>query len=142
MGSDSTAVAAEITDRTPSGHLVPDKVRAARCEMPDVATLGDLAETSKVLSHPTRLKIIHALFRNELCVDDLATQPAHSISATAKRDTVVAAPWEVREEIVTVRLLPHVLEPGLEEQVYVLLVQTVEGQLAGTPALHKAHTSE
>ena len=73
MSSDSTAVATEITDRTPSGHLVPDKVRAARCEMPDVATLGDLAETSKVLSHPTRLKIIHALFRNELCVDDLAT---------------------------------------------------------------------
>ena len=73
MGSDSTAVATDITDRTPCGHLVPDKVRAARCEMPDVATLGDLAETSKVLSHPMRLKITHALFRNELCVGDLAT---------------------------------------------------------------------
>ena len=86
MGSDSTAVATDITDRTPCGHLVPDKVRAARCEMPGVATLGELGETFKVLNHPMRLKITHALFRNELGIDDWRSGllPEEKVSAVAE----------------------------------------------------------
>ena len=45
MGSDSTAVATEITDRTPCGHLVPDKVRAAKAvaaRSADIAAVKNL----------------------------------------------------------------------------------------------------
>ena len=50
-----------------------DKVVEIRRQLPDASTLGDLAETFKVLSHPNRLKIIHALSRVEMCVCDLAS---------------------------------------------------------------------
>lgn len=40
--------------------------------MADPATIQDLAETFKVLSDPTRLKIVMALQRAELCVLDIA----------------------------------------------------------------------
>ena len=52
--------------------LEPEKVRSARGKMPQGPVLEALAETFKVLSHPTRLKIINALFEKELCVGDLA----------------------------------------------------------------------
>mgnify|MGYP001197531126 CR=1 FL=1 len=56
-------------------HPVVDREKVLRAgqDMPGAETLDTLAETFKVLSHPTRLKIIHALSRNEFCVCDLAT---------------------------------------------------------------------
>ena len=54
-------------------HLVhADRVQRAGISMPDERTLDDLADFFKMLSHPTRLKVIHALEREELCVCDLA----------------------------------------------------------------------
>ena len=54
-------------------HVVDVKrVRSAAREMPPQDTLDSLAETFKVLSTVSRLKIIHALSRDELCVCDLA----------------------------------------------------------------------
>jgi DNA-binding transcriptional ArsR family regulator len=49
------------------------KVRRVRRGMPDPAAVADLAETFKVLGDPTRLRIVHALSREELCVCDIAT---------------------------------------------------------------------
>jgi DNA-binding transcriptional ArsR family regulator len=40
--------------------------------MPAMALMGEMAETFKLLGDPTRLRIVHALSRGELCVCDLA----------------------------------------------------------------------
>jgi DNA-binding transcriptional ArsR family regulator len=54
-------------------HVVDaGRVRQAAAALPSQSVLDELAETFKVLSSPTRLKIIHALSRGELCVCDLA----------------------------------------------------------------------
>ena len=54
-------------------HFVDEgRVRRAARAMPDEQTLNGLAETFKVLSNQTRLKIIRALSQDELCVCDLA----------------------------------------------------------------------
>ena len=55
-------------------HSIVDReqVLQAGRAMPDTGILNALAETFKVLSHSTRLKIIHALSSSELCVCDLA----------------------------------------------------------------------
>jgi len=54
-------------------HLVHgDQVRQVAQTMPDERTFDDLAEVFKILSHPTRLKLVHALSQEELCVCDLA----------------------------------------------------------------------
>ena len=49
-----------------------EKVDQARRTLPDQKTLNGLAETFKVLSNPSRLKIIHTLAQREMCVSDLA----------------------------------------------------------------------
>ena len=51
--------------------------------MPDNGNLTRLSETFKVLSHPTRLKIIHALSEAELCVCDLAALLGSTESAVS-----------------------------------------------------------
>ena len=48
------------------------KVRRTRQAMKRPAAVAALAETFKVLGDPTRLRIAHALAREELCVCDLA----------------------------------------------------------------------
>ena len=55
-------------------HLV-DRTRVLRAAraMPEANHLHALVDTFKVLSNPTRLKIVHALLDEELCVCDLAT---------------------------------------------------------------------
>ena len=47
-------------------------VREALDTMPDAGTVNALAETFRVLSDPTRTRIIFALSKRELCVYDLA----------------------------------------------------------------------
>lgn len=63
------AVASDLCDE----HFV-DRAKSLQAsdELPDDATLQELAETFKVLSSTTRLKILHALTGQELCVCDLA----------------------------------------------------------------------
>jgi DNA-binding transcriptional ArsR family regulator len=48
------------------------KVRRARQAMKPVAAVVGLAETFRLLGDPTRLRIVFALSREELCVCDLA----------------------------------------------------------------------
>ena len=49
-----------------------EKVDQARRALPQQKILQGLAETFKVLSNPSRLKIIHTLAQREMCVSDLA----------------------------------------------------------------------
>jgi DNA-binding transcriptional ArsR family regulator len=49
------------------------KVQQARRVLPEQRVLNGLSETFKVLSNPSRLKIIHTLSQQEMCVSDLAT---------------------------------------------------------------------
>lgn len=49
-----------------------DRVKSARKALHDDATTNKLSEAFKVLSDPTRLKIVFALSKEELCVCDIA----------------------------------------------------------------------
>ena len=54
-------------------HFVhEDRVRSARKALRDEQSTRDLSETFKVLSDPTRLQVVLALTREELCVCDIA----------------------------------------------------------------------
>ena len=57
------------------------KVRTVEQELPPTTEVVSLAETFKILGDPTRLKIVLALAREELCVCDLATLFSLSVSA-------------------------------------------------------------
>jgi len=60
-------------DDTCEVEFVDEKrVRAAMASMPGDGVVNALAETFRVLSDPTRVRIIAALSRQELCVCDLA----------------------------------------------------------------------
>jgi DNA-binding transcriptional ArsR family regulator len=63
----------EARDELCEDHVIDlERVRRAASELPNERTLETLSETFKVLSSPSRLKIIHALSRDSLCVCDLA----------------------------------------------------------------------
>ncbi len=49
-----------------------ETVKAIASGLPPQEAIFDMAETFKLLSDPTRLKLVHALSRGELCVCDLA----------------------------------------------------------------------
>jgi DNA-binding transcriptional ArsR family regulator len=51
----------------------PPPVPTVNCRMPLLGRVEQVADTFKVLGDPTRLRIAHALAREELCVCDLAT---------------------------------------------------------------------
>ncbi|WP_455543139.1 ArsR/SmtB family transcription factor [Intestinibacter sp.] len=59
-------------------HVHQDVVDKVRGDMPEEDKLVDLAELFKVLGDPTRVKIIFLLFKEEMCVCDIA----ESISMT------------------------------------------------------------
>lgn len=50
-----------------------DKIDKVRKGMPKEETLYDLAEVFKVFGDSTRIKILYSLFRNEMCVCDIAS---------------------------------------------------------------------
>lgn len=59
-----------MTRSKPHNHQ--EAIRAARKAIGDSDSVWGLAETFKVLSDPTRLKIVLALLKEELCVLDIA----------------------------------------------------------------------
>ncbi len=67
------------------GVTAVDRRRVARVNgrLPGDRHIGDLAETFKVLSDPTRLRIVLALSMEELCVCDLAAVVGLSVSAVS-----------------------------------------------------------
>ena len=60
-----------------------ERVQRARERALDENTVQDVADTFKVLAHPTRVRIIRALALEELCVCDLAQVVDLSVSATS-----------------------------------------------------------
>jgi len=60
-----------------------DNVRAALQERSDPEALTYLADTFQILANPTRLQMVEALARRELCVCDLAAVVGSSQSAVS-----------------------------------------------------------
>jgi len=54
-------------------HADAERVADVRAALPDATTVETLAETFKTLGDPTRVRLLSALSRAELCVCDLAT---------------------------------------------------------------------
>ena len=50
----------------------PQLICLARAELPETESIISLAETFKILGDPTRIKILHVLTKNEMCVCDIA----------------------------------------------------------------------
>lgn len=61
------------------------KVARARAVAPDSAVLQAVADRFGALADPTRLRILHALTRAELCVCDLANIAGRSMPATSQQ---------------------------------------------------------
>jgi DNA-binding transcriptional ArsR family regulator len=74
-----------------------DMVDAATGNLPPQKALDDLGEFFKVLTDPTRLKILYALGTGELCVFDLSVSTGASVSSVShhlsalKRERLVKA---------------------------------------------------
>lgn len=60
-----------------------DRVRRAKGAMLPEDQTAQVAETFKILAHPTRIKILWALASEELCVCDLAQVLGMSVSAVS-----------------------------------------------------------
>jgi ArsR family transcriptional regulator, lead/cadmium/zinc/bismuth-responsive transcriptional repressor len=69
----ATPVASITSDACDVFHADAGRVAEVRAALPDVATVERLAETFKALGDPTRVRMLSALSRAELCVCDLAT---------------------------------------------------------------------
>ncbi len=59
------------------------KVKAAKRKMLNDDEAHRLAETFSVLSDPSRIKILHVISNEELCVCDIANVLGHSLSAVS-----------------------------------------------------------
>ena len=64
-------------------HDHPDVVRQVREAMPDENTTADLADFFKVLGDSSRMRILFALDRRELCVCDLSAALSMTKSAVS-----------------------------------------------------------
>src|ERR1044071_4410448 len=64
-------------------HLDPAKVSALKTTLLSEATVVDLAETFRLLGDTTRVRILDALARSELCVCDIARLLTLSESAVS-----------------------------------------------------------
>jgi DNA-binding transcriptional ArsR family regulator len=60
-----------------------DAVAAAKTVLPDDGGLSSLGEFFKVLTDPTRLKLLYALGSGELCVCDLSATTGSSVSSVS-----------------------------------------------------------
>ena len=60
----------DVSDKTSSTES--EALVQTRESLPDDEVLYDLAELFKVFGDTTRVKILYALFENELCVNDIA----------------------------------------------------------------------
>ncbi len=64
-------------------YIDKKKVENAQKNLPDKNMIADVAEILKTLGDPTRLKIVMALIKEELCVCDLSIIAGVSISAVS-----------------------------------------------------------
>lgn len=59
----------------------PDRANHAHMVMPDEDSLFELAELYKIFGDSTRIRILYALFEDELCVCDIAQTLGMTLSA-------------------------------------------------------------
>ena len=98
-----------------------DRVDRARKTMLPDDLVQQVADTFKVLAHPTRVRILHALAREELCVCDLARVIGLSISATSHQLKALRAIRLVRYRMdgklayysLSDRFVPALLDDGV-----------------------------
>ncbi len=64
-------------------YIDEKKVRNVKKELPDTDLITDTSDILKALSDPTRLKIMMALSKEELCVCDLSALANVSVSAVS-----------------------------------------------------------
>lgn len=64
-------------------YVDEERVTAVRCQMVPHAVFVALAETFQAMGDPTRVKLLFALSRSELCVCDLAALLGVSVSAVS-----------------------------------------------------------
>ncbi len=72
-----------MTKNSPTPHNHQAHIRSASKNLAKNEQIVDMSETFKVLSDPTRLKIVMALTRDELCTFDIAKVLAISESAVS-----------------------------------------------------------
>ncbi len=63
----------------------PNRVAAAQAQIPPEEQLRAIAQAVKVLAHPSRLKVLLALEKTELCVCDLSQILGQSMSGTSQQ---------------------------------------------------------
>jgi DNA-binding transcriptional ArsR family regulator len=61
------------------------RVAAACAELPSAVEIDRIADRFAALSDPTRVRILHALSRQELCVCDLSRVAERSMPATSQQ---------------------------------------------------------
>jgi DNA-binding transcriptional ArsR family regulator len=79
----SVPAAPESLDTCEQFHLPPAEVAALRRALVSGARASDLAETFKLLGDLTRVRLLDALSKSELCVCDLAALVGISESAVS-----------------------------------------------------------
>jgi ArsR family transcriptional regulator, lead/cadmium/zinc/bismuth-responsive transcriptional repressor len=85
------------TDTCDVFHLDPAKVTALKRTLLAETTVSALAETFKVLGDPTRVRILDAIMRSELCVCDIARLVGLSESAVSHQLRILRGMRLVRQ---------------------------------------------
>jgi DNA-binding transcriptional ArsR family regulator len=67
----------------------PEAVKAAQGNLPASEELREMGTYFKILGDPTRLKILYALYKGELCVCDLSVTLAMTVSAVSHQLAVL-----------------------------------------------------
>jgi len=99
-----------------------EKVRSTVADLPPEPVVADASEVFKALTNPTRIRIMHALTHEEMCVGDLARALNLSMSALShqlallRRLRLVAAREEGRQTFYRVidRFVGHLVHDCLE----------------------------
>ncbi len=71
------------SDVCPCTIINQKKVKRIKSQMIDENTILNLSETFGALSDPTRVKILHALSKSELCVCDISAVLDMTVSAVS-----------------------------------------------------------
>jgi DNA-binding transcriptional ArsR family regulator len=64
-------------------HADAERIARAQAHLVPQGTADTLAETFRLLGDPTRVRLLDALSTGEMCVCDLATLLAHTVSAVS-----------------------------------------------------------
>jgi DNA-binding transcriptional ArsR family regulator len=107
-------------------HDHQQAIRAAGKSMPDHETIVSLAETFNVLSDQTRLKIVLALSKQELCVLDIATVLGATESAVSHQMRLLKTLRLVKQRKAGKMVFYSLDDEHIEDLIQVALRHTAE----------------